>query len=154
MWVKNSREKDISFFRTLHDNYNDTFKQLDTHLEAAFKASVLSSNLDHKFLALHTLYQSSKSNLLPQLFYTSIQQPAHSLISSLDPKVSPTRYASPMDTLRLFTSFLRCEDFATLKGNNPLKRYLIHNRFLKDFYRMSALELSSFLLYGQLSMND
>lgn len=76
-----------------------------------------------------------------------------SLISSLDPSVSPSRYASPMDTLRVFTSFLRCEDFVSLKGN-PLKRYLIHNRFVKDFYRLSALELSSLLLHGQLSMND
>jgi hypothetical protein len=65
MWVKNSREKDISFFRPLNDEYKDTLKQLDTHLEAAFKVSVHSSNLDYKFLALHTLYQSSKSNLLP-----------------------------------------------------------------------------------------
>jgi hypothetical protein len=56
MWVKNSREKDISFFRPLYNEYNDTFKQLDTHLEAAFKSSAISSNLDHKFLALHTLY--------------------------------------------------------------------------------------------------
>jgi hypothetical protein len=39
MWVKNSREKDISFFRPLINEYNDTFKQLDKHLEAAFKAS-------------------------------------------------------------------------------------------------------------------
>lgn len=56
MWVKNSREMEISFFRPLLDEYNDTLKQLDTHLEAAFKASVESSNLDHKFLSLHTLY--------------------------------------------------------------------------------------------------
>jgi hypothetical protein len=81
-------------------------------------------------------------------------QPVHSLISSLDPGVSPTRFASPMDTLRLFTSYLRCEDFTHIKKGNPLKRYLIHNRFVRDFYRLSALELSSFLLHGQLSMND
>ena len=72
MWVKNSREKDISFFRPLINEYNDTFKQLDKHLETAFKASEHSSNLDHKFLSLHTLYQSSKSNLLTQNFYKTI----------------------------------------------------------------------------------
>jgi hypothetical protein len=72
MWVKNSRDNDISFFRPLLIEYNDTFKQLDTHLETAFKASEQSTNLDHKFLSIHTLYQSSKSNLLTQNFYKTI----------------------------------------------------------------------------------
>ena len=36
MWVKNSREKDISFFRPLFHEYNDSFKKLDTCLETAF----------------------------------------------------------------------------------------------------------------------
>ena len=115
MWVKNSREKDISFFRPLYHTYSESFDILDKHLAKAFHESSInpSSNQDLKFLALHTLYQSSKSNLFPQSLYHTIQPSVLRILQSLARSYTySTRFATPMDCLRVFSAYLRCEEFA------------------------------------------